>query len=184
MAINGLGPPMSLTTDSKQPLDSVDEKVRSAMLVIWVALVTIALRIALESANVITLSHLYGRATVRRLHLRIVSVKPQLVVSNGDILRGIGPYHFLLGVAIWLPLSVGLISLVFYTCFPRWQREIMMKRAPGPSGSALALLWALALFFLVPGLLPIGIALAVAVGSIAVALIWARKIGYGNDLSE
>jgi hypothetical protein len=175
---------MTVTAHSKQSLDPVEEKVRSAMLVIWMALVTAALRIALEVSNVIILYHMYGRATVQRLHLRIVGVKPQLVVSNGDVLRGIGPYHYFLGVAIWLLLSLGLISLVFYTCFPRWQREIMMKRSSGPSGSVLALLWALALFFMVPGLLPISMALTMAVGSIAVALIWARKIEYGNDLPE
>lgn len=152
------------------------------MLVIWMTLVTAALRIALESANVITLWYLYGRGTVQRLHLRIVRVKPQLVVSNGDVLRGIGGYHYFLGVAIWLPLAVGLISLVFYTCFPRWQREIMISSSSSQGASVLAVLWALALFFLVPGFLPMGSAMAVAIGSIAVALIWVRKIEYRATL--
>ncbi len=94
------------------------QRVGSIMLVIWMATATSALRIALWAANVITLWYLYGRTTVEHEHLRITKIKPQLVVSNGDVLRGIGGYHFLVGVAIWLPLTCGLLFLIYYALLP------------------------------------------------------------------
>jgi len=44
------------------------------------------------------------------------------------------------------------------------------------------LVWVLALFFLVSGLLPMGDAMALAAASVTAALIWAWKIPYGDDV--
>ena len=157
---------------------SIGESVRSVWLVIFMAVATSALRIAIGVANWITLWHLYGEATVAHDHLRIIKIKPQLVVSNGDVLRGIGFYHYLVGVAIWLPLAFGLMLLIYYTLLPTRHREVLQRREQNQSVRGVAIIWILALFFLVTGLLPIWPALAVAAASLAAALIWARRIPY------
>lgn len=156
------------------------QRVGSIMLVIWMATATSALRIALWAANVITLWYLYGRTTVEHEHLRITKIKPQLVVSNGDVLRGIGGYHFLVGVAIRLPLTCGLLFLIYYALLPRQFQEVWERRPQkGQSSGTLALLWALALFFLVPGLLATAPAPAVAAVTVFAGLVRARLVDYG-----
>ena len=171
-----------MDTDIDRRAKSVREQARSAFLVIWMATLTAALRTAMWAANEITLLYLYGRATVAHNHLRIVRVKPQLVVSNGDVLRGFGFYHYLIGVAIWLPLGIGLLFFIYYTLLPQQARAVWKgKEQKDQSFSGLALLWALALFFLVTGLLPMASALAVAAVSVAAALIWAHRIEYDSD---
>ena len=158
------------------------ERVGSIMLVIWMATATSALRIALWAANVMTLWYLYGRTTVEREHLRITKIKPQLVVSNGDVLRGIGGYHFLVGVAIWLPLTCVLLFLIYYALLPSQFRKVWERRPQKEqSFGALALLWALALFFMVPGLLTTVPALAIAVVTVVAGLIAARFVDYGGS---
>lgn len=154
------------------------EQIRSLWLVIAMSVCTAALRMAIWAANQLTLRYLYGSATVSRLHLRIVRVKPQLVVSNGDVLRGIGFYHYLVGVAVWIPLSVTLLLVIYYQLMPKGSRETIEVRPPKgeQSTSPFALIWALALFFLVTGLLPIAAALAVSTISVMIALIWLRRI--------
>jgi hypothetical protein len=159
---------------------SIRESVRSVWLVIFMAVGTSSLRIAIGAANWITLWYLYGRATVAHDHLRITKIKPQLVVSNGDVLRGIGFYHYLVGVATWLPLAIGLMMLIYYALLPKRHREVLQGKEKTQSVSAFALLWTLALFFLVAGLLPMWAALAVAAASVVAALIWASRIQYGS----
>jgi len=119
----------------------------------------------------------------RHDHLRIIKIKPELVVSNGDVLRGYGFYHYLVGMAIWLPLTVGLLMLIYYTLLPLECREALRtggnRRAENAQRmTVFALVWVLALFFLVTGLLPVGWALAVGFGSMLSAVIWARRIPY------
>lgn len=157
------------------------QRAGSIMPITWMATATSALRIALWASSEITLWYLYGRATVEREHLRITRIKPQLVVSNGDVLRGIGPYHYFVGVALWLPLTCGLLFLIYYVLMPAPFRKVWEGRAQKQSFGALALVWALALFFLVPGLLPMPSALAVAFGTVLVGLIWVRIIDYASS---
>lgn len=163
---------------------SIGESVRSVWLVVFMAVATSALRIAIESANWITLWYLYGRATVAHDHLRITRIKPQLVVSNGDVLRGIGFYHYLVGVAIWLPLAVGLMMLIYYTLLPKRHQEVLQRKEQTQGVRAVSIIWVLALFFLVTGLLPIWLALAVAAASVVAALIWAHRIQYDGGTPE
>lgn len=170
-----------MDVESERGAKSAREQARSAFLVTWMATLTAALRIAMWAANEITLLYLYGRATVARDHLRIVRIKPELVVSNGDVLRGFGFYHYLIGIAIWLLLGIGLLLFVYYNLMPQQARDVWQGKAPKEqSFSGIALLWALALFFLVTGLLPMGLALAVAAGSVIAALIWAQGIDYDS----
>jgi hypothetical protein len=159
---------------------SIGEGMREAWLVIFMAVAASSLRIALWTANEITLWYLYGWATVERDHLRIVKTKP-LVVSNGDVLRGMGGFHYFIGIAIWLPLTFVLVSLIYYTLLPRRHRKALRAKEQTQGGSAAAVLWALALPILVTAVLPMWAALALAATSVVAALIWARKIQYHDE---
>jgi hypothetical protein len=158
------------------------ESVRSAWLVIFMAVCTSTLRIASWAGGEIMLLYFYGWAAVVRDHLHITRMKPQIVVSNGDVLPGIGFYHYSVEVVIWLPLAFGLITLICYTLLPKWQLAFMRVRERNQRVSAVVLVWVLALFFLVSGLLPMGDAMALAAASVAGALIWAWKLPYGDDV--
>jgi hypothetical protein len=160
---------------------STRQSVRSVWLVIFIAVCTSTIRIAQWAASEITLIYLYGRATVARDHLHITRMKPQIVVSNGDVLQGMGFYHYLVSVVIWLPLGIGLLLLIYYKLTPEWQQALMQVRERNQSVNAGALVWGLALFFLVTGLLPMGAAMALAAASVAAALIWAWKLEPGID---
>lgn len=154
---------------------SLRQSVRSTWLVTFMAVGTAALRLAIAAANQTVLWQVYGRERVAREHLSMVKIKPRLVVSNGDVLEGRGFYHYLIGVGIWLPLAVGLLFLIYYTVYPKRHREVF--RVSGEqSVNFIAILWALALFFLVTGLLSFWPAMAVAAASGIAALIWARSI--------
>jgi heme/copper-type cytochrome/quinol oxidase subunit 3 len=109
-------------------------------------------------------------------------MKPQIVVSNGDVLPGIGFYHYSVGVVIWLPLAFGLMMLIYYTLMPKWQQAVMQVRERNQRMNALSLVWALALFLLVSGLLPMGAAMGLAAASVTTAVIWAWKIPYGDGM--
>lgn len=45
-------------------------------------------------------------------HLWLVRAKPELVVSNGDVLRGFGPIHYFYGVALWIPATIAVLVLL------------------------------------------------------------------------
>jgi len=163
------------TEPSDEKTASMRERVSDAWLVIFMAVGASSLRIALWTANEITLWYLYGWATVKRDHLRIVKIKP-LVVSNGDVLRGMGGYHYFVGIAIWLPLTFALMSLIYYTLLPKRHREALQAKEHSQGGSAVAVLCALALPIMITAFLPMWAALALATTSVAVALTWARRI--------
>ena len=176
---------MNTEWDADRNAVSFHEHVHAAFLVTWMAVTTSALRIAIWSANEITLVYIYGRATVTHDHLHIIRMTPNLVVSNGDVLKGIGAYNFLVGVAIWVPLTVALMMLIHHTLLPQRCREALQVSTPKEErtttkgyATTIALIWMLALFFLVPGLLPTRSSLAIGFGSAAAALIWARRVSY------
>jgi hypothetical protein len=82
-----------------------DPNAQSIGLVIWKAVCTATLRLSMVVANTLALWRVYGRARVLREHLQITRIKPQLVVSNGDVLRGLTFQHYVTGAAIWLASS-------------------------------------------------------------------------------
>src|SRR5579863_5792388 len=133
---------------------STRDSVRSVWLIIFMAVCTSTMRIANWAAGEITLLYFYGWAAVAHGHLHITRMKPQIVVSNGDVLPGIGFYHYSVGVVIWLPLAFGLMMLIYYKLLPKWQHAVMQVRERNQRVSAVALVWMLALFFLVSGVLP------------------------------
>jgi len=160
---------------------SARESANALWLVIGMGTAMSALRLAIALSNELTLWYLYGWATLKRDHLRIIKIKPELVVSNGDVLRGIGFYHYLVGVAIWLPLTVGLLTLIHSRLLPEECQAALRTRGNEKVEkhsllSGLALIWVLALFFLVTGILPMGWAMVVGFGSVLAAVIWAQRI--------
>jgi hypothetical protein len=171
---------MSTAPPPEAKTASITKGMSEAWLVIFMAVGASSLRIAIWAANEITLWYLYGWATVERDHLRIVKIKP-LVVSNGDVLRGIGGYHYFVGIAVWLPLTVALMSLIYYTLLSERHRKALQAKEQAQSGSAGAMLWAIALPILVAAVLPMWAALALAATSVVAALIWARRIQYDDE---
>jgi hypothetical protein len=166
-----------MDTGGDRDVRKLRERAVSVCLVIWMAVATSTLRIAIWAAGEIVLWQAYGRERVVREHLSVTRMRPQLVVSNGDVLWGRSFYHYLISVAIWLPLSVSLLLSVYYRLVPNPIRQAFeVPKRKEESVPVVALLWMLVVFFLVPGLLPVGPALAVGFGSVAAALIWARRI--------
>lgn len=151
------------------------------MLVLWMAVITGAMRFAEWSAGWITLWYLYGWARVQHDHLRMLRTKP-LRVSNGDVLAGMGEVHFVVGVVIWIPLAMALLTLIFYRFIPLRLQAILRERQKlHENANAWALLVVLPLAYLVTALLPTLAALTLAGAVAAGALIWLRRIPYDFD---
>jgi hypothetical protein len=85
----------------------------TAALIVWSSICLTVLRLSLEASNRLILWHLYGYRTVANYNLSIVRVKPELVVSNGDVLKGWGFIHYLIGVSLWIPVSTIALVLLF-----------------------------------------------------------------------
>ena len=147
--------------------------ISSLWLVICLAVCTSVLRVSMDTVDWGILRGSYGQERVAREHLRIVRDKPELVVSNGDVLPGLTFRRFLMIGVPWLAISFSCLALTYRFALPRPKREQLMQgnnRVGAP-----AALWALALFFLVPGWLPLGWALGFGLGSAALGVIWARR---------
>lgn len=152
---------------------------QSVWLIICMAVATAALRLSIVLANALVLWRVYGRARVLREHLQITSSKPELVVSNGDVLRALTFQHYVTGVAIWLVISVLVITMLHRRVLPPGLQR-MLKHAKANSPGSLGTLWALGLFLLVGAVLPLPAALTLALVSLVVALSWARRIRVEN----
>lgn len=72
------------------PSSFLDPDRGSAAIIVWSSVTLSALRLSLEAANRLILWHLYGYNTVTHDHLSIVRIKPNLLVSNEDVLKGWG----------------------------------------------------------------------------------------------
>ena len=149
--------------------------ITSFWLVICVAVCTSVLRVNLETVDRAILRHAYGQERVAREHLRIVRDKPELVVSNGDVLPGLTFRRYLMIGVPWLAISFVGLALTYRFALPKPNREQLLQG--NNRVSAPALLWVLALFFLVPGWLPLGWALTFGSGSALLGVVWARKAG-------
>ena len=146
----------------------------SAAFIVWSSVVSCVLRVSLEVSNWLVLWQVYGRRTVAASHLSIVSMKPELVVCNGDVLRGFGPLHYMYGVGIWIPSTIAiLIPLVRYGA-PRWWAYAMANpRRMRPR--ALGIIVALVMFFCVPGLPSLPAVLSLSALAAAGGLWWLRN---------
>jgi hypothetical protein len=140
---------------------------------LWARVCLTVLRLSLEASSRMVLWLAYGRETVARAHLSIVSTKPHLVVSNGDVLRDLGPLHFAMGVLLWIPSSV-ILLIVLGRCFARPWWDAAMKDARPPRPGVLGIVAAIVMFFTIPSvsLLP---AIGIGAAGATVGLIWLRS---------
>jgi hypothetical protein len=151
-----------------------DKDLGSIRLISVMAVVTAMLRLSIAAANTVMLWLRYGYEVVRRDHLTIAKVKPEIVVSNGDVLYGTSLRHYAIGVSIWLLSSVSLLLVLYKYVLPiRLRRELEASRTN--TVGAVGALWAVGLFFLVPGLFPLGAAMTLALLSLLFALHWAWR---------
>jgi hypothetical protein len=159
---------------------SLRGKAQSLYLILSIAMVTGALRVATEAAKWITLWHSYGWARVEHDHLRVVGIRP-LVVSNGDVSREMSDYCFSVGLAIWLVSLFGLMYAVNHKLLPPQFQLILREKAATSMGLRIAVrICALSVAILVGGFLPLTEALMLSFVTAAGALIWLRKILYAN----
>jgi hypothetical protein len=103
-------------------------------IMLFCACVTAGLKIGLRAADAIILRQVYGPQRVEREHLRIVNVKPTLLVSNGDVLKSHAIRYFLIACAVFLAIGAGgtLASMLF---LPRPMRlALQHTRRSQPSG--------------------------------------------------
>lgn len=160
-----------LTPDAASHMPSLFRRTDSdsAAIIVWASVALTVLRLSLEASNRLILWQVYGRRAVVANHLWLVRAKPELVVSNGDVLRGFGPIHYFYGVALWIPATIAVLVLLVRYAAPRWWREASAnprKMKPGAIGVVATLL----MFFTIPGL-PLVQALTLG-GLAAMAGLW------------
>jgi len=167
---------MDPATGSDSTASTLEDKVNSLWVVAGMALAAGSLRFAIWASNWITLWYLYGWPTIKHDHLSMLNTKP-LSVSNGDVLHGIGPYHYFVGVAIWLPLTIGLAFLIDRLLLPEPCRRMLRENKPsGKSPGAWVVLYILPMVVLVTAFLPTVVALTLALVSAVVPILWLRHI--------
>jgi hypothetical protein len=151
-------------------LTTPDEYRRSVAHWVWVTLFFASclatFRVAQGMADQVVLRWAYGRETVEREQLRIVSHKPVLQISNGDRLEQWTFRHFLVTSAIWLPLCAGVL-VVLRSLLPRDYRGMAESLSPDkiPAGlfSALLIPTLILLIFLSWSAVACGLAALVAI---------------------
>lgn len=155
----------------------------SAFLILWASVAITMLRLSLEAAARLVLWQVYGWHAVAREHLSLVRIKPQLVVSNGDVLRGFGTIHYLYGVGIWLSSTALLLMLISKYLTPRWsakasrEQRRMRPRAPG-------VVIALTLLAAIGGVLSLGPAVIVGTIAAAASTWWLRNSVRDDDVLD
>ncbi len=133
------------------------------------------LRFSLETSNRLILWQVYGWEAVKRDHISIVSIKPLLVVSNGDVLRGMGPIHFFYGIGLWIPLTFAILMPVLKYAAPDWWRRVSNAPRWTPQPRAIGIIVLLILFFAIPGFLPALPALSLGIVASLAGLFWLRN---------
>lgn len=91
-------------------------------------------RLGLKVAEQVVLRAEYGSDTVHAEHLRIVSVKPTLQVSNGDRLEEWSFVHFLISAGVWVVSLLGL-GVMIRKVLPAEYREIVESGSEVPENS-------------------------------------------------
>jgi hypothetical protein len=143
-----------------------------------------AVSAALWAARQAVLCLVYGPVAVGREGLRLVKLKPGLVVSNGDRLDDWGFPLFLITTAIWVPLLFLLIAAVW-----GWLPVDYRRRLPPPDRPFAQASSADAVFLFVPLLLTVVLWASVGMGmagvtllALALATAWltARREGGGQ----
>jgi hypothetical protein len=162
------------TTPTGVMRTSPNRSAQSVWLIVCMSVATGILRLSIMLADTLVLWRVYGRTRVATEHLRITRTKPDLVVSNGDILHGVAFEHYLLGAGIWLLASLVVLTLIYRSLVPPALQHLLERTRENAPG-AVGILCALCLFVLVVVLLPLSAALLVALFSSALALSWAWR---------
>jgi len=76
------------------------------MFLLFSACTTAALKIGTRTADYLVLCHVYGPDVVAAQHLQIIGGKPNLRISNGDVLSGYNFVHFLISAAGFVVVGV------------------------------------------------------------------------------
>jgi hypothetical protein len=148
-----------------------------AGIILFFAITATALRACYELAFRVILWHTYGFSKVASEHLKIIKAKPGLVVSNGDVLYGMGFTHYAIGVVLWLPLTFCALILTYKLALPNLYRALSSKQVTQGQGPfpGLTILAVPALAYLVTAFLPMMLALALGLMSAVVSVIWLRR---------
>src|SRR5437016_9585456 len=136
------------------------------MLVIFAASATGGIKIGLVAADAIILRIIYGADRVAREHLTIVKSKPELVVSNGDVLHSHGFVHFLITLVLFMSLGAAAI-IVGSQMLPRPMRDVLNRSQQRPRGQEEG-----------PGCLPLVIGVPLAIVLFTTQSIWPNAIAY------
>jgi len=157
-----------MTAAQNQSSTTENETTNGRVLIIFILICLTSLRVAIWTSSTILLFLAYGRERVVREHLRIVKFKPQLVVSNGDVLWHKTLEHFLIGSLIWMPLSMALLVLV-WKFLPEPDRVATQQGTYSSWG-----LLAVVFLFFTAFLVPLKFTLLIAPLAIAALLFYAR----------
>ena len=154
---------------------------RSAAVVIFVTVGTILARLSFEASSIILLVRTYGRDRVFGQHLKIVKYKPEMLVSNGDILYGKGPDLNAITFVIWL-VSFFLILLLALRMLPAGARNALKgrQRQTFSPGAVIAV----GGLFLALGRLPLASSAVLAACALAGAYAWAWVRREGDQSVE
>ena len=90
------------------PRDSPRTVAQSVILALFFAAALGGLSFGLWVADQVVLRLVYGSDQVEQLGLRIVAIKPDLKVSNGDTLEEWSFRHWGISAIVWRPSTVGL----------------------------------------------------------------------------
>jgi hypothetical protein len=146
------------------------ESLNGHFLVIFMVIAMSMFRIASWAAGRIILLLAYGRTRVSREHLELVKIKPQLLVSNGDVLWNKGFEHFLIGQTIWIPTTCLLLVLA-WKLLPEPYHDAMQQNKTYVGWSLAA---AILLFFAMAWF-PLKLILPLAAGLLVVLLLNAAR---------
>lgn len=143
----------------------------SAAVIVWGSVCLTMLRLSLEASNWLILWYVYGWSRVAHEHLLIVRAKPELAVSNGDVLHGLGFLHFLAGVSLWLAGTFAVFNLVVKPLAPAWREA----KRPMERVGAIGIIAVLVMFLAIPVLLPLGRAVTLGALAAAAGICWLRR---------
>jgi hypothetical protein len=140
----------------------------SAALVVFVTVGTIMARVSFEVSSIILLVSTYGRDQVFAQHLRIVKYKPDMLVSNGDVLYGKGFILYIIGLVIWLASFFVIFQLAMRMLPPAERNALERPYKTFPPTALIAV----GLFFAL-GQLPLTYSALLGATALAGAFAWA-----------
>ena len=84
--------------------------------------------------------------------------------------------HDLIGISLWIPLSIAILVLVFKYITRKWWKE-QSQRGSNMSPGAIAIVATLILFVCIPGRLAFTPAMVLGISAAILGLFWIRLSG-------